>query len=567
VSEIDGRMSMDIIMSETNRIVLVGFSGSGKSTIARLLAGRLDWRSVDTDADIERDQGMTVPEIFTRHGETRFRELERHALVQALGSDRIVVATGGGAVVDPELWSETLLRRPGTLVVALDVEPETVLTRLRAQQAVEGAAVERPMLAGDDPLGRVRALKERRQSMYDQADITLVGDNISPGDLAAEIEGLILSPDEVEPALRFSATSASSDVFIGSNSRNLVGNIVRATWPNARRAWVISDDSVGKLHGASAVATLSEADVRSELLSVPVGESSKSWAVAGQLLDRLLDGGIERGDMIVALGGGVIGDLAGFVAATVLRGVPLVQVPTSLLAMVDSSIGGKTGINHRTGKNLIGAFYQPPIVVIDPQFLHTLPLRELNAGWAEIIKHAVIQVSTPGGERGDLLAFLERNRARLQSLEDPAITYLIRRNVALKAAVVEADEREIGIRAYLNFGHTIGHAIEAADYTLLHGEAVALGIRAVLHLARQLDSVSPGMEERVNALLDGFGLPCTVETDLKIVLARMSSDKKRVAGKQRWVFPQPAGGVAIRDDIPPERVVEAIRFVTLATTT
>jgi 3-dehydroquinate synthetase len=137
----------------------------------------------------------------------------------------------------------------------------------------------------------------------------------------------------------------------------------------------------------------------------------------------------------------------------------------------------------------------------------------------------------------------------------------------LKAAVVEADEREIGIRAYLNFGHTIGHAIEAADFRLLHGEAVALGIRAVLHLARQLDSVSPELEERVNALLDGFGLPCTVETDLKTVLARMSSDKKRVAGKQRWVFPQPAGGVVIRDDIPPDRVVDAIRFVSLATTT
>jgi shikimate kinase / 3-dehydroquinate synthase len=560
-------MLLDGYMAGTNRIVLIGFSGSGKSTVARLLAGRLNWHLADTDADIEGDQGIAVPEIFARHGEAHFRELERRALVKALGSECVVVATGGGAVVDQELWSETLLRRPGTLVVALDVEPETVLTRLRAQQDAEGAAVERPMLAGDDPLGRIQSLKDRRQSVYDRADITLIADHIGSGNLAAEIEDIIRNPNWTGPTLQLSAKSASSDVFIRSNCRDQVGQILRATWPNARRAWVISDESVGKLHGASMLAGLTEAGVENELLTVPVGESSKSWARAGMLFDRLLDGGIERGDVVVALGGGVIGDLAGFVAATVLRGVPLIQVPTSLLAMVDSSIGGKTGINHRAGKNLIGAFYQPPIVVIDPQFLQTLPPRELNGGWAEIIKHAVIQVSTPGGERGDLLTFLERNRDRLRGLDDPAITYLIHRNVALKAAVVEADERETGIRAYLNFGHTIGHAIEAADYRLLHGEAVALGMRAVLDLARELGSVQPGMSDRVDALLDWYGLPRETESDLDTVLAKMGSDKKRMSGKQRWVFPQPTGGVAIRDDIPPDRVTEAIRFVTSATTT
>ena len=216
--------------------------------------------------------------------------------------------------------------------------------------------------------------------------------------------------------------------------------------------------------------------------AVAPGEGSKSLATAGELYDWLLGGGVERGDVIVALGGGVVGDLAGFVAATVLRGIGLVQVPTSLLAAVDSSVGGKTGINHAAGKNLIGAFLQPPLVIVDTALLRTMPARELRSGWAEVVKHAVIQRSTPGGERGDLAEVLARNAARLSQLEEPATSYVVWRNIALKAAVVAADERETGIRAFLNFGHTLGHAIEAADYQLLHGEAVALGMRAASEL-------------------------------------------------------------------------------------
>jgi len=201
------------------------------------------------------------------------------------------------------------------------------------------------------------------------------------------------------------------------------------------------------MHGPKLQANLEASGFSVLQKDVPAGESSKSWGTAGELLDWLLNGGIERSDVVIALGGGVIGDLAGFVAASVLRGVPLVQIPTSLLAMVDSSVGGKTGINQAAGKNLIGAFYQPPIVLIDPEFLKTLPIRELRSGWSEIVKHAFIQPSTPGGERADLLRFLERNVQALNRLDEPAITYAIRRNVALKAAVVEADERETGIRA------------------------------------------------------------------------------------------------------------------------
>lgn len=549
------------MVQEIRRIFLIGFSGAGKSTVAHLLADRLGWNVIDTDADIERQLGKSVPEVFSQHGEAFFRSFERNQILAAIHASDAVIATGGGAVTDSFLWDERHLRRPGSLIVTLDADPQTILGRLRAQQEREGNAVTRPMIAGDDPLGRIVALKERRQDVYDRADVTLVVDGITPEAVADEVITLLHEQGRREPAVRLDATSGSSDIYISPGAKNWVGELVAARWPKARRAWVISDESVAALHADTVLANISSAGLVGSLVTVPSGESSKSWQVAGRVLDRLLDGGIERSDVVVALGGGVIGDLAGFVAAIALRGVPLVQVPTSLLAMVDSSVGGKTGINHQTGKNLIGAFYQPPIVVIDPSFLSTLPPRELTAGWAEVVKHAIIQPSTPCGERADLLRFLTRNAGNLRALREPALTYAIRRNVALKAAVVQADERESGIRAYLNFGHTMGHGIEAAGYRLLHGEAVAVGIRGVCRLARHLNELDEEDVRRIDALLDRFNLPATAAADESTVLVKMSSDKKRAAGALCWVMPVREGGVTIRAGIDDEAVRRALRQV------
>ena len=289
--------------------------------------------------------------------------------------------------------------------------------------------------------------------------------------------------------------------------------------------------------------------------------AGKRLTVAGELYDWLLDGGVERGDVIVALGGGVIGDLAGFVAATTLRGIGLVQVPTSLLAMVDSSVGGKTGLNHEAGKNLIGAFYQPPLVLVDPDLLSSLPVRERTSGWAEIIKHAVIQPGTPGGDRGDLWAFLDRNQVALRAGTQPALTHLIARNVALKAAVVEADERETSLRQILNFGHTLGHGIEAADYRYLHGEAIALGMRAAARIGAAMGTCDDALVARLDATLDAFGLPGHSTAEPERVLALMRGDKKRTAGIQRWILPRATGGVEIRADVPDDVVLAALEHI------
>jgi shikimate kinase/3-dehydroquinate synthase len=544
------------------RIVLIGLSGVGKSSVGRLVADRLCWSMVDLDSEIELAYAATIPNIFSRHGEAAFRETERALLLQALARRRVVISCGGGATVDPALWSPDLLGDDDTLVVALDARPETSLQRLISQQQAEGAAVERPLLAGGDPLTRLREMKERRQLSYDAADVTLITDGLSPDDIATEMTWLAADPStQSEPAVTLQVPSGASRIYVGASVAASSGQLIRAQWPAALRVWLVSDDNVGPLHLPAISDAVAGAGYRVESFTVPAGEASKCLEQVSRLYDWLLAGGIERGDVLVALGGGVVGDLVGFVAATVLRGVGLVQIPTSLLAMVDSSVGGKTGIDHAAGKNLIGAFYQPPLVIIDTDHLRTLPNRQVVNGWAEIIKHAIIQPSTPDGSRADLLAFIERNQRSLGAGSVHATTYLVRRNVALKASVVAADERESGIRAYLNYGHTLGHAIEAADYQLLHGEAVAIGMRGESKIGVLMDTCGEEDVQRIDAALNRARLPGLCGADPETVLPLLGSDKKRAAGKQRWVLPLAGGGVTIRDDVPADVVRHALLAV------
>jgi shikimate kinase/3-dehydroquinate synthase len=505
---------------------------------------------------------MTIPDIFRDHGEAAFRASEREILKEFLARDRAVIATGGGAVVGDDAWSDDLLGRAGTFVFALEATPETILARLRDQAKADGEAVERPMLAGNDPLVRIRDLKRTRQAAYDEAHLTVSAEGVAADSVTSELAGAVAVVMDGRPLdVRVDAVSGTSDVLIAPGLLSNVGTLARERWPRAQRAWVVTDEHVGPLHAAAAEDALRASGFDVATRAVPAGEGSKSLGTASALYDWVLGGGIERGDIVVALGGGMVGDLAGFIAATALRGVGLVQIPTSLLAAVDSSVGGKTGINHAAGKNLIGAFLQPRLVVVDTELLRTLPARELRSGWAEVVKHAIIQSSTPDGERGDLATVLERNAAHLRTLDEPAVSYLIWRNIALKAAVVAADERESGIRAFLNFGHTLGHGIEAADYRLLHGEAVALGMRAEAELGVLCETCGRAEADRISGLISAFGLPDEAPFDVGVVLERMKSDKKRVGGRQRFVLPRDGGGVVIRDDVPDFAVVQALESV------
>lgn len=319
--------------------------------------------------------------------------------------------------------------------------------------------------------------------------------------------------------------------------------------------WLISDSTVYPRYGAAIEATLRETGWRIQSLVVPAGEASKSHTQLARIYDWMLGGNVERRDLVVALGGGVVGDLAGFAAASVLRGIAVVQVPTTLLSMVDAAVGGKTGINHSLGKNLIGAFHQPRLVLADTTTLDSLPPRELRAGWAEVIKHGVIRDA-------GLFDLLEAEGLRAQrggtsfitQPSSPEGSEVIKRAVAVKVAVVSADEHEQGERITLNYGHTLGHALEALlGYgTLLHGEAVAIGMHAAARIAEQLGLFAPSLVQRQRQTLVAFGLPVDFPTGIATdeLLALTLRDKKVAQQRVRWVLPTAIGTVVVRAEVP-----------------
>jgi len=350
----------------------------------------------------------------------------------------------------------------------------------------------------------------------------------------------------------------SYDVRIGPGLLAEAGRTV-AQIPRARAAVVISDTTVADRYGPAVVEALRAADVSAALLSFPAGEASKTLATCAALFDGLfaVEPAVDRDTVIVALGGGVPGDIAGFVAATALRGLRWVQVPTTLLADVDASVGGKTAVDHAAGKNLIGAFHQPAAVLIDVDPLRTLSNDELRNGLAECVKHGVIRDAA-------LLDDIEAAAEAIFARDAKVLTDLVARNVAIKAAVVAGDERESGPRADLNFGHTVGHAIEAAvGYDRIrHGEGVSLGMVAACRLAAARKLISAADAARVEGLLGRLGLPVRRGgLDADALWAVMQHDKKARDGKVRMVLPVRLGAVKIFDDVTPAEIRRAIEFL------
>lgn len=354
------------------------------------------------------------------------------------------------------------------------------------------------------------------------------------------------------PRVRVTLPHHSYDVLIEPGVLARLGEKVGEVAPH-RRCALISEKQVFDLHGEAALASLRSAGFEVCLATPELGEERKTLATVARLYEPLLDAKLERGSPIVALGGGVTGDTVGFVAATYLRGVPFVQCPTTLLAMVDSSVGGKVGVNVPQGKNLIGAFYQPVRVVADPLALRTLPARELRCGLAECVKHALL---------GDaaLFEWMESRVEALLALDAGALTELIERNVRIKANIVMQDEKEQGIRSHLNLGHTFGHAIEATSGygVLLHGEAVALGLVAAARASELAGRCAAGLAERVRALLGRIGLPVRSRlAPLPQLLEAMTLDKKVKDGAVRLVLLDAAGAATVVRDVPADVVEQA----------
>ncbi|MBI3749676.1 MAG: bifunctional shikimate kinase/3-dehydroquinate synthase [Chloroflexi bacterium] len=532
-------------------VVLVGLPGSGKSVIGRRLAHRHAAAFIDLDERIESSTGRSIAEIFEGDGEPVFRALERDAIAELGPADpdpeiRRVIATGGGAVVDPRnRWS--LYR--GRRTVWLDGRPEVLAQRLRRSPHV------RPLVAGRDPIGTIRDLGARRARFYAAADVHQSG--------ISEVQGIVDSLDDRLAHLLADERPAGTALLRAETpiGRIVVGDGIAAgalaaelEALGAQRAILVSEPGAWEAAGARIETGLRERGWEIEHVTLPQGEAAKRLDVVETAARELARLRAERSEPLVAIGGGALGDAAGFLAATYLRGVPVIQVPTTLVAQIDSSIGGKTGVDLPEGKNLVGAFHQPAAIVIDVDLLRTLPERQLRAALGEAVKMATL-----GDER--LFELLETDgpliaRGHPSAFGRGYVAEVVERCAWAKVDVVVADERERrpgGGRITLNLGHSLGHAVEAAAgyRDLLHGEAVAYGLRAAARIGVEAGVTPPERAARIGALLDRLGLAIEpLPYSLEVVKAHLATDKKHVGGHLRWVLPT-ADGVVVRDDIEP----------------
>ncbi|GEL01401.1 3-dehydroquinate synthase [Swaminathania salitolerans] len=532
-------------------IVLVGLMGAGKTTIGRRLAARLGLDFVDADHEIERAAGCTISEIFARHGEPAFRDGERRVIHRLLQGGPKILATGGGAFMDPQ--TRALVRSRARSVWLRC--PLPVLIR-----RVSGRAG-RPLLEAGNLETTLAALQAQRHPLYAEADII-----VDCGDDSIEhgTQRIIDALDSYAHPVTVPVTLDHHryDVVIGAGLIERAGAWLAPILPQ-KRAVVITDETVAALHLPRFMASLEETGIDARAFVVPVGEGSKSLSRYARLVDDILAHGMERKTTVIGLGGGVVGDLSGFVASSLLRGVPFVQIPTTLLSQVDSSVGGKTGLNASSGKNLVGAFYQPRIVLADGDALATLPRRQRVAGYAEIVKAGLI--ADP-----ELFSWCEANGARVLDGDPAALTEAVRRACAFKARVVMEDERETAARdgrALLNLGHSFAHALEAHfnyDGRLLHGEAVSIGLGLAASLSVALGHARQELGDRIDRHLRMLGMPAGLDwfdapLSARELIGYMARDKKMQDGRLSFVLLRDIGAAFTSNDVDMDRVTEVLR--------
>jgi shikimate kinase/3-dehydroquinate synthase len=536
-------------------IVLVGLMGCGKSSIGKRLAVKLGLPFVDADDEIERAAAKTINEIFSDHGETHFRDGERKVIARLLGNGPQVLATGGGAYMNPE--TRQRIRENG-ISIWLRADLPVLMRRVMKRDT-------RPLLREGNPEATMRKLIEARYPIYAEADMT-VDSRDEPHDLAvaeiltrlAEVPATpATSTQSANPSrsVRVDLGERSYDVLIASGLLGDTGALIKSRI-GAVKCGIVTDENVAHHHLATLEQSLKSEGLFAGIIVMKPGEATKSFRDLAVLSERLLELGLERGDLVIPFGGGVIGDLAGFAAGILRRGVRFVQIPTSLLAQVDSSVGGKTGINTPQGKNLIGVFHQPSLVIADTAVLTTLPPRQMRAGYAEVAKYGLL-----GDAR--FFVWLEANWQGIFTNNGPVLTKAIETSVAAKAAIVARDETEAGDRALLNLGHTFGHAFEAwTGYSdkLLHGEAIAIGMCLAFRLSEDLGICPRGAADRVAAHFKAVGLPTKIAdipesgANAEEFLHLMGQDKKVRAGKLVFILARGIGDAFVSRDVPPETV-------------
>jgi shikimate kinase/3-dehydroquinate synthase len=530
----DGQVASNLQTCRLANLIITGFMGTGKTKVGLEVARRLGREFVDMDALIEEWVGMAIPEIFAQRGEVFFRQQERQLCLELAQRRGLVIATGGGALIPEE--NRRALDASG-LLVCLSCDVEETLRRL-------AQAEDRPLLDVADRRERIEILLAERREVYSRIPHQIDTTGLTVEEVAEKVIELLES-EAVVDKIAVRTPTGGYEIHLGEGFLARVGELA---WGQRLRGRValVTNPTVGDLYASTVVEGLQKAGLESVICRVPDGEAYKTLDTVRSLYDQFIEGGLDRYGAVLALGGGVIGDMAGFAAATYMRGVPLVQLPTTLLAMVDASVGGKVAVDHPRGKNLIGAFKQPEMVVIDPLALETLDEAEMRSGWAEVIKAGVI---------GSANLF-----ERLEERGDEPLLSIITEAVRVKVAIVEEDPYESGRRAVLNLGHTFGHALEVhSNFTLRHGEAVSIGMVAATRTAVALGLCDEMVEGRLVALLQRFGLPtCYEGYEPREIWEAMATDKKKRGKKLRFVLPKAIGQVVVTDQVPKAMVLEVL---------
>lgn len=523
-------------IGDNSNIIFTGFMGTGKTTVGKLLAEKLGREFIDTDELIEARQEMSIPEIFDQLGEAAFRQMEADIARELGQREGLVISTGGRLMLDPT--NVAALSDRGR-VFCLVATPQEILSRIESDTDHH-----RPLLDVPNPGEQIVELLSERKKGY-QRFLKMTTDERHPDDITSDLLSFMQkSPKQFAVDI----PSFPYEYIVGNGilpfTRQLAGTDGMLV--------VITDSVAGSIYGPSC----GEVD---HIITIPENRTEKTLATVQRVYDQLLEIGFDRSGTIVALGGSIIGDIAGFVAATYMRGVDLVQCPTSLLAMADTSIGGKNSLDLPQGKNLIGSFKQPSLVIADVATLMTLPIEELVSGMAEIIKHGLLADTR-------LLQQIEQGDwpVRTDSLHSYSseIQSLVAQSIQVKISYVQKDPFDEGVRKQLNMGHTFAHAIEkVSNNEIRHGEAVAMGIAAATDLSERLGYCDSDLKERLDSVLAKVGLPNRIPPDLSAqsILDSMRQDKKRLKQSLRLVLPVEVGEVFVADDIDRKDILATLK--------
>ena len=534
-----------------SNIFLIGFSGTGKSEIGPIISNILSYKFIDLDTEIVKYFNKSIDKVFSEDSEEAFRKKESELLEYYGSSSKLVIATGGGAIINNDNYE--LMKSHG-FIVCLEATPQTIFNRLTSENAKYEI---RPLLKNNVNIDFITNIKNKRLQYYAKSDWTIHTDNLTPyqsadevakiyktfvnldttkfidQDMKADLAGIVTYSNGVCPL--YSGWDIYDDIPKIFSKLDIEGNL-----------FLISDRNVYSLYGEEVKKCIASTGKQVFSYQMEPGEHNKTFDAISNVYSWLAESKAQRRDTIIALGGGVVGDMAGFVAATYNRGMGFIQIPTSLAAMVDASVGGKTAVDLPEGKNLVGAFYQPKVVIADVSTLKSLPHRETMEGWAEAIKHGLILDK-------QLFEVFENRYEELLNLEPNLTTDVVKRSIQIKAEVVSQDEKETrGIRTLLNYGHTIGHGLEAATgyHQLLHGEAVSIGMMGAAMIGNRMGVTDGSILERQLSILKKFDLPISFKNiNLDSIKSAMSLDKKAVGSSINWVLLSEIGHAEVNSNV------------------